>query len=259
MALTISTGFVVDDAIVVTENVARHIERGLSPREAALLGAKEVSFTVLSMSFSLIAVFIPILLMGGIVGRLFREFAVTLSVAILVSLAVSLTTTPMMCARLLKAGGEQRPGRFFAASERAFKWMLAEYEASLGWALRHPLLMMLLLAATIGLNVCLYYFIPKGFFPQQDTGRVIGTIQADQGVSFQAMRQKLADFIEIVRSDPAVENVVGFTGGGQRNSGFMFLSLKPLKERKVSADQMIARLRPRLAQEAGANLFLVPV
>jgi multidrug efflux pump len=259
MALTIATGFVVDDAIVVLENVSRHIERGLTPFQAALLGAKEVSFTVLSMSLSLIAVFIPILLMGGIVGRLFREFAVTLSVAILVSLAVSLTMTPMMCARLLKAQGERRPGRLFAASERVFKWMLAEYEASLAWALRHPRLMMLLLAATIGLNVTLYVYIPKGFFPQQDTGRMIGSIQADQGISFQAMRQKLADFIEIVKSDPAVENVVGFTGGGQRNSGFMFLSLKPLKERKVSADQVVARLRPRLAQEAGANLFLVPV
>ena len=259
MALTIATGFVVDDAIVVLENVSRHIERGLTPFQAALLGAKEVSFTVLSMSFSLIAVFIPILLMGGIVGRLFREFAVTLSVAILVSLAVSLTMTPMMCARLLKPTGERRPGRLFAASERAFKWMLAEYEASLGWALRNPLVMMLLLVATIGLNVCLYYFIPKGFFPQQDTGRMVGTIQADQGISFQAMRQKLADFIEIVRSDPAVENVVGFTGGGRRNSGFIFLSLKPLKERRVSADQVVARLRPRLAQEAGASLFLAPV
>jgi multidrug efflux pump len=204
-------------------------------------------------------VFIPILLMGGVVGRLFREFAVTLSVAILVSLAVSLTLTPMMCARLLKAPGERRPGRLFAASERVFQWMLAEYEASLAWALRHSRLMMLILAATVGLNVYLYIIVPKGFFPQQDTGRMVGSIQADQGISFQAMRQKLADFIEIVKSDHAVENVVGFTGGGQRNSGFMFMSLKPLKERGVSADQVVARLRPRLAQEAGANLFLVPV
>jgi multidrug efflux pump len=259
MALTIATGFVVDDAIVVLENVSRHIERGLTPFRAALLGAREVSFTVLSMSLSLIAVFIPILLMGGIVGRLFREFAVTLSVAILVSLAVSLTATPMMCARLLKAHGERAPGRLFAASERVFKWMLGEYQASLGWALRHSRLMMLLLAAAVGLNVYLYVVVPKGFFPQQDTGRMVGFIQADQGISFQAMRQKLADFIEIVKSDPAVENVVGFTGGGQRNSGFMFLSLKPLKERRVGADQVVARLRPRLAQEAGASLFLVPV
>ncbi len=267
MALTIATGFVVDDAVVVLENVSRHIERGVPPFRAALLGAREVSFTVMSMSFSLIAVFIPILLMGGVVGRLFREFAVTLSVAVLVSLAVSLTTTPMMCARLLKAPSERRPGRLFAASERVFQWMLAEYEASLAWALRHSRLMMLILAATIGLNYCLFAGVPytsftgvpKAFFPQQDTGRMVGSIQADQGISFQAMRQKLADFIEIVKSDPAVENVVGFTGGGQRNSGFMFLSLKPLKERRISADQVVARLRPRLAQEAGANLFLVPV
>jgi multidrug efflux pump len=267
MALTIATGFVVDDAIVVLENVSRHIERGLTPFHAALLGAKEVSFTVLSMSLSLIAVFIPILLMGGIVGRLFREFAVTLSVAILISLAVSLTMTPMMCARLLQVPEERRPGRWFAASERVFKWMLAEYETSLSWALRHSPLMMLILAAAIVLNFCLFvgvpytsfHGVPKAFFPQQDTGRMIGSIQADQGISFQAMQQKLADFIEIVRSDPAVENVVGFTGGGRRNSGFMFLSLKPLRERKISADQVVARLRPRLAREAGANLYLVPV
>ncbi len=259
MALTIATGFVVDDAIVVLENVSRHIESGMSPFEAALKGAREVGFTVLSMSLSLIAVFIPILLMGGIVGRLFREFAVTLSVAILVSLLVSLTTTPMMCARLLKARRERKPGRLFLASERAFAWMLRGYETILGWALRHSRLMILILVATVGLNIFLYAKVQKGFCLQQDTGRMIGSIQADQGISFQAMRQKLADFIEIVRADPAVESVVGFTGGGQRNSGFMFVSLKPLKERKLSADQVIARLRPRLAQEPGANLFLVPV
>jgi len=259
MALTIATGFVVDDAIVVLENVSRHIERGARPFQAALEGAREVSFTVVSMSLSLIAVFIPILFMGGVVGRLFREFAVTLSAAILVSLLVSLTATPMMCARLLRSGRERKPGRLFLASERMFRWMLAEYEASLAWALAHSRIMMLILAATIGLNVYLYVNIPKGFFPQQDVGRMVGSIQADQGISFQAMRQKLADFIEIVRSDPAVENVVGFTGGGQRNSGFMFITLKPVRERKLSADQVIARLRPRLAQESGANLFLVPV
>ena len=267
MALTIATGFVVDDAIVVLENAARHIERGVPPFQAALKGAREVSFTVVAMSLSLIAAFIPILLMGGIVGRLFREFAVTLSVAILVSLAVSLTMTPMMCARMLKAPRERRPGRLYLASERVFQWMLAEYRASLAWALAHSPLMMLFLAATIGLNVCLYIGvpytsftgIPKGFFPQQDVGRMMGSIQADQGISFQAMREKLADFVEIVRGDPAVENVVGFTGGGRRNSGFMFMSLKPLSERKVSIDQVIARLRPRLAQVPGANLFLVPV
>ncbi|HEY6240864.1 MAG TPA: multidrug efflux RND transporter permease subunit [Burkholderiales bacterium] len=259
MALTVATGFVVDDAIVVLENVSRHIENGMPPFQAALKGAREVSFTVLSMSISLIAVFIPILFMGGIVGRLFREFAITLSVAILVSLLVSLTTTPMMCARLLRSAHERKPGRLFLASERAFASMLRGYESSLAWALAHSRLMMLVLVATIGLNVYLYVNIPKGFFPQQDVGRMIGSIQADQGISFQAMRQKLADFIGIVRSDPAVENVVGFTGGGQRNSGFMFITLKPVRERRVSADQVIARLRPKLAQVPGANLFLVPV
>ena len=259
MALTVATGFVVDDAIVVLENVSRHIEHGVPPFQAALKGAREVAFTVLSMSLSLIAVFIPILLMGGIVGRLFREFAVTLSAAVLVSLAVSLTTTPMMCARLLKRREESGSSRLAVASERAFAWLLDHYRRSLAWALRHPRVMMLMLAATVGLNVYLYTIVPKGFFPQQDTGRMIGFIQADQGISFQAMRQKLSDFIAIIRRDPAVENVVGFTGGGQRNSGFMFMTLKPLKERKLSADQVVARLRPRLAQEPGANLFLVPV
>ena len=259
MALTIATGFVVDDAIVVLENVSRHIERGMPPFQAALKGAREVSFTVLSMSFSLIAVFIPILFMGGIVGRLFREFAVTLSVAILVSLLVSLSATPMMCARLLKPANEGKPSRLFLASEGLFASMLRGYEASLAWALRHSRLMMLILAATIGLNVYLYVHIPKGFFPQQDVGRMSGSIRADQAISFQAMRGKLADFVEIVKSDPAVENVVGFTGGGRRNSGSMFITLKPVRERKASADQVIARLRPKLAQEPGANLFLVPV
>ncbi len=259
MALTIATGFVVDDAIVVLENVSRHIERGMPPFQAALKGAREVSFTVLSMSISLIAVFIPILFMGGIVGRLFREFAVTLSVAILVSLLVSLSATPMMCARLLKPAHERKPSSLFLASESLFASILRGYEASLAWALAHSRLMMLVLAATIGLNVYLYVHIPKGFFPQQDVGRMSGSIRADQAISFQAMRGKLADFVEIVKSDPAVENVVGFTGGGQRNRGSMFITLKPLQERKASVDQVIARLRPKLAQEPGANLFLVPV
>jgi multidrug efflux pump len=263
MALTIATGFVVDDAIVVLENVSRHIEEGVAPMKAALLGAREVGFTVLSMSLSLIAVFIPILLMGGIVGRLFREFAVVLSVAILVSLVVSLTTTPMMCARLLRARAQDKsprqPGRLTRLSERLFGKMRGGYERSLAWALRHGPFMMLLLLATVCLNVYLYIIIPKGFFPQQDTGRVIGNIQADQSISFQAMRQKLADFIDIVRSDPAVENVTGFTGGGQRNRGFMFVALKPLSQRKVSADQIINRLRAKMAGEPGARLFLVPV
>ncbi len=270
MALTIATGFVVDDAIVVLENVTRHIEAGKSRMEAALLGAREVGFTVLSMSVSLIAVFIPILLMGGIVGRLFREFAVTLSVAILVSLVLSLTTTPMMCAHLLKARGpadaaaeekrrQARRGlwawldRFADAS---FNGMLHGYEVSLGWALRHGRIMLAILAATIALNIYLYVIVPKGFFPQQDTGRLNGFIQADQSISFQAMRPKLLQFIEIIRQDPAVETVMGFTGGGQRNTGGMFVSLKPLAERGVSAEQVIARLRVQLARVPGANLFL---
>ncbi len=258
MALTIATGFVVDDAIVVLENVSRRIEQGAAPMQAALAGAREVGFTVLSMSLSLIAVFIPILFMGGIIGRLFREFAVTLSVAVLLSLAVSLTTTPMMCARLLKSGTEDRHGRLYRAGERAFAALLRGYEKTLSWALRHGRFMMLLLAATVCLNVYLYIIVPKGFFPQQDTGRLIGNIQADQGISFQAMRQKLADFVEIIRRDPAVASVVGFTGGSRVNSGFMFISLKPLRERKLSADQVIARLRRKLAREPGARLFLQP-
>ncbi len=264
MALTIATGFVVDDAIVVLENVSRHIERGMAPLKAALQGAREVGFTVLSMSLSLIAVFIPILLMGGIVGRLFREFAVTLSVAILVSLAVSLTVTPMMCATLLRGRPERAraEGRFERSSGQAFAAVLRGYERSLAWALGHGPLMMLLLAAAVGLNVYLYVIVPKGFFPQQDTGRLVGNIRADQSISFQAMRQKLDDFIGLVRQDPAVENVIGYTGGGGfggRNSGFMFVTLKPLKERGLSADRVVARLRGRLASVPGASLFLVPV
>jgi multidrug efflux pump len=259
MALTIATGFVVDDAIVVLENITRHIEEGVPPRQAALLGAREVGFTVLSMSISLIAVFIPILLMGGIVGRLFREFAVTLSVAILVSLAISLTTTPMMCARLLRHEPERKRGRLYEISERWFEALLRGYEKTLGWALRHSWLMMLVLLVTVCLNVYLYVIVPKGFFPQQDTGRLTGSIQADQSISFQAMRKKLADFIRIVREDPAVDNVIGFTGGGQRNSGQMYIALKPLSERKLSIDMVMERLRGKLAQEPGANLYLQAV
>ena len=259
MALTIATGFVVDDAIVVLENTSRHIEAGMTPRAAALLGAREVGFTVLSMSLSLIAVFIPILRMGGIVGRYFREFAVTLSVAILVSLALSLTTTPMMCSRLLRPTRERRPGRLFQWSERGFAVVLRGYERSLAWVLAHGIVTMLVLLVTVCLNVYLYIIVPKGFFPQQDTGRLIGFIQADQSISFQAMRQKLANFIDIIRADPAVDTVGGFTGGQQRNTGMMFISLKPKSERKESADQIIARLRVKLAREPGANLFLNPV
>jgi multidrug efflux pump len=258
MALTIATGFVVDDAVVVLENVSRHIEEGMTPFAAALAGAREVGFTVLSMSLSLIAVFIPILMMGGIVGRLFREFAVTLSAAILISLVMSLTTTPMMCARILKPRGAQQPGRLARVSERIFAAGLNGYRVTLDWALAHGRLMLLVLAATIGFNVYLYNIVPKGFFPQQDVGRVSGMIQADQAISFQAMREKVANFVDIVRRDPAVETVVAFTGGGQRNSGFMFVSLKPIAERKISADKVIARLRPQLAREPGASLFLQP-
>ena len=258
MALTIATGFVVDDAVVVLENVTRHIENGMAPFAAALRGAREVGFTVLAMSLSLIAVFLPILLMGGIVGRLFREFAVTLSAAILVSLAMSLTTTPMMCARLLKPRGAEKHGLFFLAGERLFARTLRGYQVTLDWALAHGPLMLLVLAATIGLNIYLYNIVPKGFFPQQDVGRLSGGMQADQSISFQAMREKVAAFVDIVRADPAVENVVAFTGGGQRNSGFMFVSLRPIAERRESADAVIARLRPQLAQVPGARLFLQP-
>ena len=258
MALTIATGFVVDDAIVVLENTSRHIEQGMPPFAAALQGSREVGFTVMAMSLSLIAVFIPILLMGGIVGRLFREFAITLSVAILVSLAVSLTTAPMMCARLLRPKPKGPQGRLSLASERAVAALLNGYRRSLRVALRHGVLVMLVLLATVCLNIYLYVSIPKSFFPQQDTGRLVGGIQADQSISFQAMRQKLADFMTIVGRDPAVENVVGFTGGAQRNSGMMFVALKSLSERKETADQVVARLRVSLAKEPGANLFLQP-
>ncbi len=259
MALTVATGFVVDDAIVVLENISRHIEAGLTPFKAALLGAKEVGFTVLSMSLSLIAVFIPILLMGGIIGRLFREFAVVLSAAILVSLFVSLTTTPMMCARLLRSKAELGTGRFYRKSEQIFEAVLSFYKRTLSWALRHGRLTMSILFVVVCLNVFLYIIIPKGFFPQQDTGTLVGTIQADQNISFQAMQRKLITIMNIIRADPAVDRLSGFTGGGQRNSGFMFISLKPKDERKVSAEQVIARLRPKLAREAGARLYLQSV
>jgi len=259
MALTVATGFVVDDAIVVLENITRHIENGLSPLEAALKGANEVGFTVLSMSISLIAVFIPILLMGGIVGRLFREFAMTISIAIMISLAISLATTPMMCAVLLRGETGQSHGWLYRASERFFAAMQNGYRRTLGIALRHPLFVMLILAVVLGLNVYLYIIIPKGFFPQQDTGRMIGVIQADQSISFELMQQKLTQFVTIIKNDPAVEAAVGFTGGGQTNSGFMFVSLKPLGERKLSIDQVIARLRRQMAVVPGASLFLQAV
>ena len=262
MALTIATGFVVDDAIVVLENVSRHMEEGMPRLQAAMKGAGEVGFTVLSMSTSLVAVFIPILLMGGMIGRLFREFAVVLSVAVLVSLLVSLTTTPMMCARVLKVHEDRRHGRLYRTSESAFNWLLRGYDKSLSWALRHAPIMIALTLATIGLNVYLFSIVPKGFFPQQDTGRLTGSIVAAQDISFKAMREKLADLVAIVQTDPAVENVLGFTGGGwtgTRNNGRVFVVLKPLDERKLSADQVIARLRGKLSKVPGAALYLQTV
>ena len=262
MALTIATGFVVDDAIVVLENVSRHIEAGEKPFEAALKGAREVAFTVVSMSVSLVAVFIPILFMGGIIGRLFREFAVTLSVAIAISLVISLSTTPMMCARLLRRRSEEKPGRIARWSEGAFERVRGGYRRSLGWTLEHPLLMLLILFLTVAMNVVLYVKVPKGFFPTQDTGRMIGFVRADQSISFQAMKQKMNDFIEIVKADPAVDNVTGFTGsggfGGGRNSGSMFIALKARSERGT-IDEIQARLRTKLSKEPGAQLFLNPV
>jgi multidrug efflux pump len=259
MALTVATGFVVDDAIVVLENITRHLEEGLSPLEASIKGASEVGFTVLSMSISLIAVFIPILLMGGIVGRLFREFAMTISIAILISLAVSLATTPMMCAVLLRGETGEGHGRLYRTSERFFEAMLNFYRRTLTSALRHPGIMMLVFSVTVGLSVYLYVVIPKGFFPQQDTGRLVGSIQADQSISFQLMQQKLAQFVATIKKDPAVETAVGFTGGGQTNSGFVFVSLLPLSERHISADGVIARLRRAMAVIPGATLFLQAV
>ena len=260
MALTIATGFVVDDAIVVLENISRHIENGVPRMKAAILGAQEVGFTVLSMSISLVAVFLPILLMGGIVGRLFREFALTLSLAIAVSLVVSLTVTPMMCARLLHEPQNQKPpGRFSRWLERQFVRMQDGYARTLGVALAHPRIVLLVLFATVGLNVYLYIIVPKGFFPQQDTGRIVGGIQADQSTSFQAMKGKFSEMMRVVQADPAVESVAGFTGGRQTNSGFMFISLKPKDVRKVSAEQVIQRLRAPLSDVAGVRTFLQAV
>ena len=260
MALTIATGFVVDDAIVVLENITRHVEGGMSPREAAFLGAQEIGFTVLSMSTSLVAVFLPILLMGGMVGRLFREFAVTLSAAIMVSLVISLTTTPMMCAVFLRPGKTGAHGRLYAASEGAFNWMHHRYEITLRWALSHSRLMLLILLVTVVTNGVLFYLVPKGFFPEQDTGRIAGTIQAEQDISFQAMRNKLAQILGIIQSDPDVVFTSGYTGGGTpANTARMFISLKPFKERKASVNQVIARLRRKLAQVPGAPTYLQPV
>jgi multidrug efflux pump len=259
MALTVASGFVVDDAIVVLENTSRHLEKGMKSLDAALLGAREVGFTVLSISVSLVAVFIPILFMDGQVGRLFREFAVTLSVAVMISLVISLTTTPMLCALMLKAEKDQKPGRVARWFERVFLAVKHHYEGSLNWALRHTRIMMLVLAAVIGLNIYLFISVPKGFFPQQDTGQLNGGLRADQSISFTAMQGKLQQLVDIIKADPAVDTVVGFTGGRRAGGGFMFINLKPVSERTESGQKVIARLRPQLAKVTGVSLFLNPV
>jgi multidrug efflux pump len=264
MALTIATGFVVDDAIVVLENVTRYREKGKSSFQAALSGTKEIAFTVLSMSASLVAVFIPILLMAGMVGRLFREFAVTLSAAIAVSLLVSLTTTPMMCATILRPEKQGDHGFLFRMSEQSFNWMHGHYDRSLRWALRHSRFMLGVIVITIVINVFLFILVPKGFFPEQDTGRIAGSIQAAQDTSFQAMKGKLLDIVDVIKTDPDVDYVTGFTGGGggggsTTNTGRMFISLKPFEKRNINATQIIGRLRKKLAGVPGAPTFLQPV
>ncbi|HLU18809.1 MAG TPA: efflux RND transporter permease subunit [Pusillimonas sp.] len=261
MALIVATGFVVDDAIVVLENISRHIERGMSPFRAAVRGVREVGFTVMAMSVSLVAVFIPILLMGDLLGRLFREFAVTLTAAIMVSLVLSLILTPMMCSRLLKRQNqaERRPSAFRRFVQSLGDRFWRGYKASLEWALRHSRFMLLVLVATIGLNVYLYSVVPKGFFPQQDTGQLMGFFRVDQGTSFQAAQPKLEKFRRILLEDPAIESVTAFMGGrGGTTSSFMMIQLKPLEERKVSALQVVNRLRPRFSSEPGARLTLIP-
>jgi len=257
MALTVATGFVVDDAIVVVENITRHLENGMQPMEAALHGAKEIGFTVVSISISLVAVFIPILLMGGIVGRLFREFAVTLSVAIIISMVVSLTTTPMMCSRILRAHAGETHGRVFQASERFFQQVMGHYERSLAWVLRHQRFTLSVAVGTLIATVGLYIVIPKGFFPQQDTGRLTGSIQAAQDISFGGLEKLMTQYVSIVQTDPAVESVTAFIGGG--NTGRMFAALKPNDQRKENVDQIIARLRGKTAHIPGGTLFMQPV
>jgi multidrug efflux pump len=257
MALTISTGFVVDDAIVVIENITRYLEQGMGPEQAALEGAKEIGFTVMSISISLVAVFIPILLMGGIVGRLFREFAVTLSVAILVSLGISLTTTPMMCCKLLRPESSENHGLFYQTSEKFFTWMVRTYEKTLAVVLRHPAFTALALLITIGVNVYLLIIVPKGFFPLQDNGTIFGGLQGAQDISYQAMQQDIKTFVDMIKQDPAVANVMAFTGGaGATNGGFVYLGLKPLEQRKISSSDVINRLRPKLISVPGATVFL---
>jgi len=261
MALTVATGFVVDDAIVVLENVSRHLEAGMPRMEAALLGAREVGFTVTSISISLVAVFIPLIFMGGIVGRLFREFAVTLSAAVMISLVISLTLTPMMCAYILKPEhNEESQGRLARWSRNAFDRLLKGYGHALDWALKHAPMMMLLLLGIVGLNIYMFVIIPKGFFPRQDLGQLNGGMRADQSISFQAMEGKLQQLVDIIRSDPAVATVVGFTGGNRPGGGgFMFATLKPLAERKVDTQAIIQRLRMKLNNVTGISLFLNPV
>ena len=259
MALTVATGFVVDDAIVVMENISRHLEEGMAPMAASLLGAKEIGFTVMTISISLIAVFIPILLMGGIVGRLFREFAVTLSTAILVSMVVSLTTTPMMCAYLLKQDKSEKHGRIYRASEAAFDFVLRIYRVSLMWVLDNSAITIVVLILTLALNGILFYKIPKGFFPQQDTGTVFGGLQGPQDSSFPAMNASVLKIVNVIKADPAVANVNAYTGGnGAQNGGFVYIALKPLNERKVDAMTVINRLRPKFNAMASASTFLQP-
>ena len=258
MALIVATGFVVDDAVVVLENIMRHVEEGMTPMQAALRGAREVGFTVVSMSLSLVAVFLPVLLMGGIIGRLFREFAATLSIAIFISLVVSLTLTPMLASRLIKQQKETKSGRFSALGERAYAKLLRGYDRTLTWSLKHHRIMVAIFFGTIALNVYLYQIVPKGFFPTQDTGLMTGNIQADQSISFQAMSQKLTQIVLIIKQDPAIQNVVAFTGGGGTNGGFVFISLVPYQTRP-DAVAVIARLRKKLSSVAGAQVFLSPV
>jgi multidrug efflux pump len=254
MALTISTGFVVDDAIVVMENITRHLESGMSSFAATLKGAQEIGFTVLSISFSLIAVFIPLLLMGGIVGRLFREFAITLSTAILVSMVISLTTTPTMCAYILKDEHKQKHGRIYMANERFFDWILSVYRRTLHWVLDNPGLTLTVLFLTILLNIAIVIKIPKGFFPQQDTGALAGGIQGPQDASFPAMDKATKDVQDVIMKDPAVQTVIAFTSGG--NTGFVYITLKPLDVRKIGAPEVINRLRPKLDKLTGGATFL---
>jgi hydrophobe/amphiphile efflux-1 (HAE1) family protein len=256
MALTISTGFVVDDAIVVTENVARYIELGMTPKEAALKGAREIGFTIVSITASLLAVFLPILLMGGIVGRLFREFAVTLSIAIAISAVVSLTLTPMMSSRLLRATHDTKPGLFFRTSERAFDALLRGYARGLKWVLSHRRFMLAVTLLTIALTVYLYIIVPKGLFPQQDTGQLMGTSEAAQDASFDAMRRHQEDLNAVLADDPDIDHFIAFCGGGSVNNGMVFIGLKPADKRTSNADQVIARLRGKLGRVEGVNMFL---